>query len=280
MTDISYSLLDIGGRKVLGFQRAEGDIVQNFPFIIDFLCSKSAEYGYARFAAENPTECVVVVLSGNMERFRTASICAELQCDWMAIQDSVAPWFTGSSLCAGIGEIETVVRSSFPNARKWIIVGQSSGAYAALLLSRRLANNVTLAFAPQTFDDRNIKSERFVFPSSFNIEVTANGIADVFEAFDAVKDRNSESQVFIVASFSEHRNPPEGFFWFDALHWSRMISFSDVKIIVSPTTVHPPLLRNTNSYISLLATISRLEFGTAEIQSHICEAVFSANIVS
>ena len=240
---------------------------------------QSNHQAYALFNSGDPSDCVAVCLSGNGERFATLALLEKAECPCLAVQDPFSPWFTGSQICSGLDEVEHVIRETFPTNKRWLITGQSSGAYAALILSRRFDNNVTVAFSPQTFDDRMLKGQRLSFPPSFNIERTPE-ILDVAESFRQTSGAIKQSEAYLVASYTEHGNPAEGFYWCDALHWSRMLEFENVRVILSPTDIHPMLWRNTRGYAEALARVAR-QGGTAhDFYEHLKAAAYNPSGVS
>lgn len=219
---------------------------------LEALHGLSNEEAYASFDDETESSCLTIILSGVGERFATGTILKDAKCPTLLVQDPYAPWYTGSQICAGLDDIEQTIRTNFPKAQRFIFVGQSSGGYAALALSRRFENTVTIAFSPQTFDDRDVKRDNFTLPAEFNI-VTTPCIEDVVDIYKKSKNRG---QTYIIVPRSEAENPPQHYFWCDALHWVRMVGLPNVKVIMASSNTHPVLYRNTHGFRDALGHLA------------------------
>lgn len=226
-----------------------------FKQALAILHSKSDETAYACFNDGTGDSCLAVSLSGYQERFASISLLKAAQCPVLAVQDPYAPWYTGSKICAGMDEIEKTIRTYFPKARHFIFIGQSSGGYAAMVLAQRFENSVAVAFSPQTFDDRAVKRDSLLCPPSFN-PVSTPEIEDVYKIYKNAKNPNGNQKTYIVVSQTETENPPEDYFWCDALHWARMAGLPDVKIIMGLSSKHPLLIKNTQNFIPALGYLT------------------------
>jgi hypothetical protein len=229
--------------------------------IITALYEKSDSCAYAAFACSATASATgVVLLCGFGERFRTISILRHLQIPCLIVQDPHAPWFTGSRICAGLAEVNQTMAAEFPNIRRWLLVGQSSGAYAALYLSRLVPNSLTIAFAPQTCDDSLLKQQKIFFPPGFvpaSTMLATHPIPDLREKFFA-RPGASTARGYIISAFSEHENPPTAWLWLDAMHWGRLVEHPDITVVVTSYGSHAVLFKNAGKFAAMIGDLAAL----------------------
>lgn len=219
----------------------------------------SDDHGYACFDNGMTSACLLVLLSGQNERFGLVSLLRRVGCPVLMIQDPYAPWYTGSKICSGFDEIESTIRSRFPQAQRFIFVGQSSGGYAALVLSRRFESSTALVFSPQTFDDKIIKRNSLFMPPAYSVMETPD-IKDIAELFRETKDTVKGNKTYIIVPETEVNNPPENYFWCDTLHWTRMVGIPGVKVIMGVSHSHAILFRNTKYFAIVLGYLANKNF--------------------
>jgi hypothetical protein len=256
--DAPYDVSENG--KVLRISRpvsshSDSEIAQRIRFLFD----RSESVSYAAFDGEGPSDIGVILLCGFNERFRTIRLLRHVRARTLVVQDVYAPWFTGSATCGGIEEIRETATSLFPEVTRWLLLGQSSGGYGALYLSRLLPTNVALVFSPQTFDDRWVKAKKIIRPPHFKLSSTkpaAAPIRDLRDVFAGASSPNSKS--YIVSAFSEHQNPPTSWLWLDAMHWGRLAAHPDVTIVLTGQASHAVLQRNTLYAAGLVHDIAAL----------------------
>lgn len=231
--------------------------------VTDALYAVSDSCGYAFVPGADNDDLGVILFCGFLERFRTISLLRDVSAGCLVVQDPLAPWFTGSSLCGDVEQVLEAAQATLPRARRWLLLGQSSGGYAALLASRFVSPSLTLAFAPQTFDDSQIKASAIHWPRNFRYSQTMSvggAIRDLRTMFFRERDPGASTTCCIVSSFSEHKNPPTEWLWLDAMHWGRLVDHSDVNVFITPSASHPVLLDAVETYAQLVADLCGLDF--------------------
>jgi hypothetical protein len=149
-----------------------------------------------------------------------------------------------------------VAETAFPSLRRWLLLGQSSGGYGALYLSRLLKHSVTLAFSPQTFDDSGVKAKKLFSPQQFRLSSTSlatHPIRDLRKFF--FSEPPSQARAYIVAAYSEHGNPPSSWLWLDAMHWGRLIDHPDVTVMLTEQITHAILHTQSAKFALLVRAI-------------------------
>jgi hypothetical protein len=223
----------------------------------DRLFQLSTECGFVSFKGGERADTGAIILCGYSERFRTLSLGRSLNINCLMAQDPEAPWFTGSGLCRDVEHIAEVARQSFPYVRRWILSGQSSGGYAALLLSRKLHGSIAIAFAPQTFDDSVVKGEKIRFSTNLRPSTTFTPSSPIIDLRDLFfKSTPGLAAAYIISAYSEHGNPASEWIWLDAMHWGRLVDHPDVTVFLTDGITHPVLFGKAKAYSDMLQSIA------------------------
>jgi len=229
--------------------------------LTECLFQLSDVYSYVAFDGNCESDVGVILFCGFNERFLTLRLLENTNVNCLVVQDSVAPWYTGSTMCRGVDQVKEVAENKFPSVSRWLLIGQSSGGYAALRLSRMLDRSCALAFAPQCFDDFALKGSSIHFPPNFRCSRTLNVGSNVQDLrlifFEAPP--LEWSRVYIVSAFSEHENPPSEWFWIDAMHWGRLVDHPDVTVFITGGGFHSVLFQSVHRYSRLMRKIIDLQ---------------------
>jgi len=216
----------------------------------------SDQFAYAAFGASH-SDTVALCLCGWQERFATLAMFRGLGVPLLVAQDPFAPWFTGSPLCAGLHEVEAVARARFPLATRWLLGGQSSGGFAALALSRRLVPSLTVAVSPQCFDDSAIKASLRLPPDFISSATPA--LRDLRTDFQAVQlEQGRVDPAWIITAHAESGNPPQGYLWIDAMHWSRLADVDGVRVMMLRLDHHHVLHHNSRGFAKCMRQLAML----------------------
>lgn len=247
-----------------------------FSFIVDHLYSLSDAYPFALFGRSAAVG--TILFCGFNERFRTCSIIRTVSVPCLVVQDPIAPWFTGSRICGGFQEISALTHRFLPSVERWLLVGQSSGGYAAIVCSRIVNSSIVLAFAPQTFNDEVLKSSNIHFPNEFNPSKTMSSQSHIIDLRNLLLSTppSEKNHIFIIAAFSEQLNPPSEWLWVDAMHWGRVVDCPGVDVFISRSQRHPILLHRVKVFSCLLNDmIVNIDAEHEKICSIINDSVFS-----
>jgi hypothetical protein len=264
-----------GGVAHYGFSPSsqdEGGIAS----LIEELYEMSGSCSFATFAGRAESETGVILLCGFGERFRTLSVLRHVTEHCLIVQDAQAPWFSGSATCRGIGHIRRVAELAFPLVKRWLLIGQSSGGYAALYLSRLMPHSIALAFSPQTFDDSRIKGNKLLSPERFKLSSTSlatHPIRDLRKLF--FSEPAVDSRCYIISAYSEHGNPPTQWLWLDAMHWGRLVDHIDVTVFLTEQTSHAILHRQVSRFSRLAGEIAiALDWSAKSLTNVISDSLY------
>ena len=244
---------------------------EEFAAVADELRNDADTVAVATFGRERPTETVAVCFCGVNERFRTISLLRQMRTRSVICQDPLAPWFTGSTVCEPIVSLTGTLQNIVPDAHRWLVFGQSSGGYAALYASRLLPECAAVAFSPQTFDDRLV-ARQIGLPLDLRKAYVQADITDLREPFSKGSSRNA---AIIFSSIDEEENPRQSFVWLDHMHWSRLLDFSWVRVLLLETRNHSLLYRKGGAFAAILQQMTELPaFGVDSVAGFLVEETY------
>jgi pimeloyl-ACP methyl ester carboxylesterase len=115
---------------------------------------------------DSPSRCALVAFGGivgalGMPPFEFFKVTDGLECKKIFLRDLHQAWYHGGlpGICNDIGGIAEFLRARLAGAgvERLVLVGNSMGGYAALLLGVMLKADVVLAFSPQTYIDERTR---------------------------------------------------------------------------------------------------------------------------
>lgn len=253
------------------FEKFPGEMADDeFAAAAEGLRNDADHVALATFGREQPTATAAVCFCGVNERFRTISLLRQMRTRSVICHDPVAPWFTGSSVCEPIVPLTESLRRAMPDAKRWLVFGQSSGGYAALYASRLLPDAAAIAFSPQTFDDRLV-ARQIGLPLDLRKAYVQADITDLREPFA----KSGENAAIIFSSIDEEENPRQSFVWLDHMHWSRLLDFPWVRVLLLETRNHSLLYRKGGAFASILQAVTELpDFGVDRVAGFLVEHAY------
>ena len=133
-------------------------------------------------------------------------------------------------------------------AARAVFLGQSAGAYAALIASTWFPGASVIACAPQTFSDAAAKSAiRFVGIRALS---TPDALIDVGDHLRSRLDPEALRAVIIAAG--ELDNPAHKHFWMDYLHALRLSPDTGAAVFVVRSNEHPVIHGHARAFSTLL----------------------------
>ncbi|MDQ0454878.1 hypothetical protein [Rhizobium paknamense] len=210
----------------------------------------SEKIGCVEFPASGNEKDVLIIFGGNLERFSMLSVARHAKCRIIYFQDAESFWYGGSSLLPSVFDIGMGLLEFLPKSRP-IIFGQSSGGYAALIVSGMLKFSVAVSCSPQTFADKSLK-ENIRFSSTLNVQYTPDYLVDVA---DFLRHRTENKIIEIFVSASELNNPYTSHFWGDWLHASRLLGIPNLNINIAESSNHAIVWRRSDLFAELISDI-------------------------
>ena len=113
-----------------------------------------------------------------------------------------------------------------------IIIGQSSGGYAALYLSTKINNSICLAFNPQTFQ----KINKLTIHNEIKFRIEPKHLIDIKMM---IKKSRNNSKRYIFMGKSQGEAVKEDYFWMNTVSSVYMIDSKNTKLLMAPIAQHP-----------------------------------------
>ena len=193
------------------------------------------------------------MFAGFLERFRAISVLRHLNVSCLAVQDPIAPWYTGSDLCPGVADIKNVAEACFP----WVKRDPHRP------VERRLRGPVPFPLVAEqrvpcvgAAEFRRQRGQATIVALSAELSCVDDdkcGFESHRSAGRLLPERQAKRKprLYRVCAFRA-RNPPTQWLWLDAMHWGRLVDHPDVTVFITPHLSHPVLLHNVETYAQLL----------------------------